>query len=31
MKHEEKPLPAWIENTLSALFTVAVLGALFFC
>ena len=28
---DEKPLPAWLENTLSALFVVAVLGFLFFC
>ena len=28
---DEKPLPAWIENTLSALFVAAVLGALFYC
>ena len=28
---DEKPLPAWAENTLSLLFLVAVLGALFYC
>jgi hypothetical protein len=28
---DETPLPQWLENTLSVLFLVAVLGALFFC
>jgi hypothetical protein len=31
MNHEEKPLPAWLENTLSLFFLAAVLGFLFFC
>ena len=29
--NEEKPLPQWLECTLSVLFLAAVLGFLFFC